>query len=229
MDLKNGNAFGIRSIPIICLAQVFGVTACILILISSIHYEGGLAFHSKKKIKIYNVHPVFMFVGFIFFSSQAILSYKMVPAKKKGPESSASGASGQRYHTGSHWNICGLQISSRDPHSKHVQLAFMAGYERLLFVRYPVDFGTVSIRVPWRVKANERGGLSMARFLGGFPLCNGDWNCRVRNPGKPHVPAVDGPGPLQLTLHACQLYWTCYSHFCNVGYSLHHSTMKPYR
>lgn len=83
MELKNGDAFGIRSIPIICLAQVFGVTACILILISTIHYEGGLAFHSEKKIKIYNVHPVFMFIGFIFFSSQAILSYKMVPAKKK--------------------------------------------------------------------------------------------------------------------------------------------------
>jgi len=83
MDLKDGYGFGIRSIPIICLAQVFGVTACVLILIWSIHYDGGLAFHGENKTKIYNVHPVFMFVGFIFFSSQAILSYKMVPAKKQ--------------------------------------------------------------------------------------------------------------------------------------------------
>jgi len=38
---------------------------------------------AKKKIKIFNVHPVFMFVGFIFLSSQAILAYKIIPAKKE--------------------------------------------------------------------------------------------------------------------------------------------------
>lgn len=84
MDLKkNSHVFGISSRPIILLAQLFGVTACILILFWCIHYNGGLAFHDQNKTKIFNVHPVFMFVGFIFLSSQAILAYKMIPAKKE--------------------------------------------------------------------------------------------------------------------------------------------------
>lgn len=83
MDLKNGYGFGIRSMPIILIAQLFGVTSCILVLYLVLHYDGGLAFHGKNKFKIYNVHPVCMFLGFIFLSSQAILSYKMVPAKKE--------------------------------------------------------------------------------------------------------------------------------------------------
>lgn len=84
MDLKkNSYGFGITSRPIIALAQLFGVTACILILVWCIHYGGGLAFENHNKSKIFNVHPVFMFVGFIFLSSQAILVYKVIPAKKE--------------------------------------------------------------------------------------------------------------------------------------------------
>lgn len=84
MDLKKNNyGFGITARPIILLAEMFGVTACILILYWCIHYNGGLAFDSHNKTKIFNVHPVFMFVGFIFLSSQAILAYKIIPAKKE--------------------------------------------------------------------------------------------------------------------------------------------------
>ncbi|XP_057842265.2 probable ascorbate-specific transmembrane electron transporter 2 [Cryptomeria japonica] len=74
--------FGITAGPVILLVQVFGVTACILVLYWVLHYGGGLAFHSEKKQRIFNLHPVFMFVGFIFLASQGILSYKIVPVKK---------------------------------------------------------------------------------------------------------------------------------------------------
>ncbi|XP_057842264.2 probable ascorbate-specific transmembrane electron transporter 2 [Cryptomeria japonica] len=74
--------FGITAGPVILLVQVFGVTACMLVLYWVLHYGGGLAFHSEKKQRIFNLHPVFMFVGFIFLASQGILSYKIVPVKK---------------------------------------------------------------------------------------------------------------------------------------------------
>lgn len=82
MDLKTKN-YGITSRPVISLAQLFGVTACVLVLVWCIHYRGGLAFHDHDKSKIFNVHPVFMFIGLIFLSSQAILAYKIIPAKKE--------------------------------------------------------------------------------------------------------------------------------------------------
>jgi len=84
MDLKKKSyEYGIRSRFVILLAQLFGVAACVLVLVWCIHYRGGLAFHDKNKSKIFNVHPVFMFIGFIFLSSQAILAYKIIPAKKE--------------------------------------------------------------------------------------------------------------------------------------------------
>lgn len=74
--------FGITARPVILLVQIFGITACILVLYWVLHYGGGLAFHSNNKQRIFNLHPVFMFIGFIFVASQGILSYKIIPVKK---------------------------------------------------------------------------------------------------------------------------------------------------
>lgn len=76
-------SYGITARPVILLVQLFGVTACVLVIFWVLHYGDGLAFHSEKKQRIFNLHPVFMFVGFIFIASQGILSYKIVPAKKE--------------------------------------------------------------------------------------------------------------------------------------------------
>uniref|UniRef100_A0A0D6R7M4 Cytochrome b561 domain-containing protein n=1 Tax=Araucaria cunninghamii TaxID=56994 RepID=A0A0D6R7M4_ARACU len=78
----DNRSFGITARPIMLLVQLFGVAACVLVLYWCIHYRGGLAFHSSNKQQIFNLHPVFMFIGFIFLASQGILSYKIVPAKK---------------------------------------------------------------------------------------------------------------------------------------------------
>lgn len=78
----DSHRFGITARPVILLVQIFGVTACILLLYWVLHYRGGLAFHDENKQRIFNLHPLFMFVGFIFVASQGILSYKIVPVKK---------------------------------------------------------------------------------------------------------------------------------------------------
>ncbi|XP_059069230.1 probable ascorbate-specific transmembrane electron transporter 1 [Cryptomeria japonica] len=77
------SSYGITARPVILLVQVFGVTACVLVLYWCLHYGGGLAFSSSNKDHIFNLHPVMMFIGYIFLASQAILSFKMVPVKKK--------------------------------------------------------------------------------------------------------------------------------------------------
>ncbi|KAH9318197.1 hypothetical protein KI387_019966, partial [Taxus chinensis] len=80
---SSSSSYGVTARPVILLVQLFGVTACVLIIYWCLHYGGGLAFHSSKKQLIFNVHPVFMFVGFIFVGTQGILCYKIVPAKKE--------------------------------------------------------------------------------------------------------------------------------------------------
>ncbi|GLJ49045.1 hypothetical protein SUGI_1034620 [Cryptomeria japonica] len=76
------SSYGITARPVILLVQVFGVTACVLVLYWCLHYGGGLAFSSSNKDHIFNLHPVMMFIGYIFLASQAILAFKIVPMKK---------------------------------------------------------------------------------------------------------------------------------------------------
>ncbi|XXG81786.1 hypothetical protein AAC387_Pa09g2356 [Persea americana] len=64
-------------------AQMFGVTAFVLMLLWLLHFRGGLNLNSQNKDLIFNVHPFLMFLGFIFIGGQATMVYMTVRAERK--------------------------------------------------------------------------------------------------------------------------------------------------
>ncbi|XP_011626543.1 probable ascorbate-specific transmembrane electron transporter 1 isoform X2 [Amborella trichopoda] len=68
MAAKDGSKLGMRARPWTLVALLLGVAASVLMLVWNIHFRGGLAFRSANKQLIFNIHPVLMFIGFIFVS-----------------------------------------------------------------------------------------------------------------------------------------------------------------
>ncbi|KAL3347129.1 hypothetical protein AABB24_021015 [Solanum stoloniferum] len=64
-------------------AYIFGVIAAILMLVWLLHYREGVDLNSYDPNKIFNVHPLLMFLGLVFLSGQALMVYMTVRAEKK--------------------------------------------------------------------------------------------------------------------------------------------------
>uniref|UniRef100_A0A0D9XL98 Cytochrome b561 domain-containing protein n=1 Tax=Leersia perrieri TaxID=77586 RepID=A0A0D9XL98_9ORYZ len=61
-------------------ARALAACAAGMVLLWCVHFRGGLALGSPtNKGLIFNVHPVFMLIGFIILGSEAIMSYKILP------------------------------------------------------------------------------------------------------------------------------------------------------
>lgn len=65
------------------MVHLLGVVAAVLVLVWCIHFRGGLAFEAVNKNLIFNLHPVFMLIGFIVIGGEAIISYKSLPWSKE--------------------------------------------------------------------------------------------------------------------------------------------------
>ncbi|KAE9601051.1 hypothetical protein Lal_00023814 [Lupinus albus] len=70
-----------RSYTTSVLAHLFGILAIILLLVWLLHYREGIEYDSDNPLRVFNVHPLLMFLGFIFFAGQAIMSYHTVPSE----------------------------------------------------------------------------------------------------------------------------------------------------
>ncbi|XP_024397940.1 transmembrane ascorbate ferrireductase 2 [Physcomitrium patens] len=57
------------------LVHILGIVSIVLVIIWTYHYRGGYGLSGGP---VFNVHPLLMIAGFIFLSSQAIISYKTV-------------------------------------------------------------------------------------------------------------------------------------------------------
>uniref|UniRef100_A0A0D6R5N5 Cytochrome b561 domain-containing protein n=1 Tax=Araucaria cunninghamii TaxID=56994 RepID=A0A0D6R5N5_ARACU len=73
---------GVTAKPFTWLVHMLGVVGIVLVLVWNIYFRGGLAFVSTNKAQIFNIHPVLMFIGYIFLASEAILAYKVLPGSK---------------------------------------------------------------------------------------------------------------------------------------------------
>ncbi|WOL06063.1 putative ascorbate-specific transmembrane electron transporter 1 [Canna indica] len=69
----------VRAAPFTYASHVLAVASAAMILVWCIHFRGGLAFASSNKSLIFNIHPVFMLIGFIILGGEAIMSYKTLP------------------------------------------------------------------------------------------------------------------------------------------------------
>ncbi|XP_078427483.1 putative ascorbate-specific transmembrane electron transporter 1 [Wolffia australiana] len=72
-----------RPAPFTYVVHVLAAISALLVLFWAIHFRGGLAFVATNKNLIFNIHPVFMLIGFIILSSEAIISYKVLPWSKE--------------------------------------------------------------------------------------------------------------------------------------------------
>ena len=69
-------AAGARTLAVHLLAAA----ATALVLLWCIGFRGGLAFRSRNKQQIFNVHPPLMLIGFIVIGGEAILAYRTLPS-----------------------------------------------------------------------------------------------------------------------------------------------------
>lgn len=79
MDSKR---LGIVAKPVTWVVHMLGLVAILLVLVWCIYFRGGLAWEATNKSHIFNLHPVLMFIGFIFIASEAILAYKVLPGDR---------------------------------------------------------------------------------------------------------------------------------------------------
>ncbi|KAI9074967.1 hypothetical protein K1719_043076 [Acacia pycnantha] len=71
-----------RASRITIFAQLFGILALILLLIWLLHYREGIEYDSYNGYRVFNVHPLLMFMGYIFMSGQAIMAYHTIPTER---------------------------------------------------------------------------------------------------------------------------------------------------
>uniref|UniRef100_A0A7N1A8H1 ascorbate ferrireductase (transmembrane) n=1 Tax=Kalanchoe fedtschenkoi TaxID=63787 RepID=A0A7N1A8H1_KALFE len=60
------------------VAQLFGITAIVLMLVWLLHYGKGFDLNSNDPTRIFNLHPLLMFCGFIFMAGEAMMVYRTV-------------------------------------------------------------------------------------------------------------------------------------------------------
>ncbi|XP_058079131.1 probable ascorbate-specific transmembrane electron transporter 1 [Magnolia sinica] len=77
------SSFVLRATPVTIIAHLMGIAAVTLVLIWYLHFREGLAFKSSNKLKIFNVHPVLMVVGFVVVAGEGVMAYKTIPGTRK--------------------------------------------------------------------------------------------------------------------------------------------------
>ncbi|KAI4313657.1 hypothetical protein L6164_026616 [Bauhinia variegata] len=76
-----------RASCITVFAHLFGLLAIILLLIWLLNYRGGIDYDSDNGFLVFNVHPLMMFLGFIFLAGEAMMAYHTVPGERKTQKS----------------------------------------------------------------------------------------------------------------------------------------------
>ncbi|KEH40688.1 putative ascorbate ferrireductase (transmembrane) [Medicago truncatula] len=75
-------SFQIRATSVTIFAHLLFIAITTLMLVWLLHFRGGVAFNSSNKIKIFNLHPLLMVIGFILVGGEAIITYKSIPGKR---------------------------------------------------------------------------------------------------------------------------------------------------
>ncbi|KAI3497981.1 hypothetical protein L1887_33653 [Cichorium endivia] len=76
---KNRSSYPMLALPVQLL--VISIAALVLYWLTS--FREGFALSSSTKMKIFNLHPLLMLLGFVIFSGEAMIAYKAIPAPRK--------------------------------------------------------------------------------------------------------------------------------------------------
>ncbi|KAL2347820.1 hypothetical protein Fmac_001820 [Flemingia macrophylla] len=76
--------FQVQATSTTVFAHLLLIAITTLVLVWLLHFREGVAFFkSSNPIKIFNLHPLLMVIGFILVGGEAIMAYKSVPGKKR--------------------------------------------------------------------------------------------------------------------------------------------------
>ncbi|ESW25186.1 hypothetical protein PHAVU_003G014600 [Phaseolus vulgaris] len=79
-----GRGFQVRAASITIVAHLLFIAITTLVLLWLLHFREGVAFFtSSNPIKIFNLHPLLMVIGFILVGGEAIMIYKSVLQKRR--------------------------------------------------------------------------------------------------------------------------------------------------
>ncbi|KAK3200373.1 hypothetical protein Dsin_023788 [Dipteronia sinensis] len=73
-----GRSYQLSASPVTVLAHLLFIAVTTLVLVWLLDKREGLAFKSDNKFKIFNLHPLFMIIGFILIGGEAIMAYNTV-------------------------------------------------------------------------------------------------------------------------------------------------------
>ncbi|WOH07580.1 hypothetical protein DCAR_0727012 [Daucus carota subsp. sativus] len=79
---KNGSRFRLSAKPVIIFAHLLVIVVTTLILVWLLNFREGIAFRSRTKEKIFNLHPLLMTIGFVLVAGEAIMTSKTVPSER---------------------------------------------------------------------------------------------------------------------------------------------------
>ncbi|XP_020239881.1 probable transmembrane ascorbate ferrireductase 3 [Cajanus cajan] len=71
------------SLGISGLAHLFGVLAFILLLVWLLHYREGIEYDSDNGFRVFNVHPLLMYSGFIFLAGEGMMAFQTIPSERR--------------------------------------------------------------------------------------------------------------------------------------------------
>ncbi|XP_045798730.1 probable ascorbate-specific transmembrane electron transporter 1 [Trifolium pratense] len=75
--------FQIKATSVTIFTHLLFIAITTLVLVWLFHFREGVAFNSTtNKIKIFNLHPLLMVLGFILVGGEAIVAFKSIPGKR---------------------------------------------------------------------------------------------------------------------------------------------------
>ncbi|KAL8105791.1 putative ascorbate-specific transmembrane electron transporter 1 [Apium graveolens] len=83
MAAKSSSSFRLSATPVTIFAHLLAIAVTTLVLVWLLHFRTGLAFESRIKEKIFNLHPLLMAIGFVLVAGEAIMSFKTVAAERE--------------------------------------------------------------------------------------------------------------------------------------------------
>ncbi|XP_062113267.1 probable ascorbate-specific transmembrane electron transporter 2 [Humulus lupulus] len=78
-----GRSYQLYAGTVTILAHLIAITVTVLVLVWLLKFQGGLAFKSGNKSKIFNLHPFLMVVGLVIIGGEAIMAYKTMPGTRR--------------------------------------------------------------------------------------------------------------------------------------------------
>ncbi|PWA62844.1 cytochrome b561/ferric reductase transmembrane [Artemisia annua] len=81
---KGGSNYNLSAAPVTVFVHLLVISIATLTLVWLLKFRGGFAFKAHfHKNKIFNLHPLLMTLGFLLFSGEAIIMYKVIPDAKR--------------------------------------------------------------------------------------------------------------------------------------------------